>query len=112
MELITEKQGEVVVFKLKGRLDTLTAPDFEQRCLKWLEAGEFWFAVDLGELDYISSAGIRAMLFIAKQLKAQDGSLAISRISGMVEKVFNIAGIYSMFPIYASLDEAITHFKP
>lgn len=112
MELITEKQGEVVVFKLKGRLDTLTAPDFEQRCLKWLEAGEFWFAVDLGELDYISSAGIRSMLFIAKQLKAQDGSLAISRISGMVEKVFNIAGIYSMFPIYASLDEAITHFKP
>lgn len=34
MELITEKQGEVVVFKLKGRLDALTAPDFEQKCSK------------------------------------------------------------------------------
>jgi anti-anti-sigma factor len=112
MELITEKQGEVVVFKLKGRLDTLTAPEFEQKCLKWLDAGEFYFALDLGELDYISSAGIRSMLVIAKKLKARDGGLAFSRISGMVEKVFNIAGIYTMFPMYASLDEAITHFKP
>ncbi len=112
MELITEKQGEVVVFKLKGRLDTFTAPEFEDKCLKWLDAGECRFAVDLGELDYISSAGIRAMLLIAKKLQARDGGLAIARIFGMVEKVFTIAGISSMFPMYASLDEAITHFKP
>jgi anti-anti-sigma factor len=111
MELITEKQGEVVVFKLKGRLDTLTAPEFEEKCLKWLEAGENSFAVDLGELDYISSAGIRSMLVIAKKLHAREGGLAFSRLSGMVEKVFNITGIYSMFPVYASLDEASAHFK-
>ena len=112
MELITEKQGEVVVFKLRGRLDAVTAPEFEQKCLKWLEAGESYFAVDLGELDYISSAGIRTILVVAKQLKAKDGSLAFSRIAGMVAKVFNIAGIYSMFPMYPSLDEAITQLKP
>jgi anti-anti-sigma factor len=112
MELITEKQGAVVVFKLKGRLDALTAPEFEQKCLKWLEAGESCFAVDLGELEYISSAGIRSILFIAKQLKVQDGRLVLSRISGMVEKVFNITGIYSMFPVYASLDEATAQLKP
>jgi anti-anti-sigma factor len=112
MELITEKQGEVVVFKLKGRLDALTAPDFEQKCLKWLDAGESCFAVDMGELEYISSAGIRSILFLAKKLKTQDGSLGFSRISGMVEKVFNIAGIYSMFPMYASLDEALAQLKP
>jgi len=112
MELITEKQGEVVVFKLRGRLDAVTAPEFEQKCLKWLEAGELHFAVDLGELDYISSAGIRTILVVAKQLKAKDGSLAFSRIAGMVAKVFNIAGIYSMFPMYPSLDEAITQLKP
>jgi anti-anti-sigma factor len=111
MELITEKQGEVVVFKLKGRLDALTAPEFEQKCLKWLEAGESWFAVDLGELEYISSAGIRSILFIAKKLKAREGSLGFSRISGMVEKVFSIAGIYAMFPMYGSLEEALAHLK-
>ena len=111
MELITEKQGELVVFKLKGRLDALTAPEFEQRCQKWLDAGESWFAVDLGELEYISSAGIRSILFIAKKLKDQAGGLGFARMSGMVEKVFTIAGIYSMFPMYASLDEALSHLK-
>jgi anti-anti-sigma factor len=112
MELITEKQGEVVVFKLKGRLDALTAPEFEARCQQWLDAGESWFAVDLGELEYISSAGIRTVLLIAKKLKARDGGLGFSRISGMVEKVFTIAGIYSMFPMYASLEEALVQLKP
>ena len=111
MELITEKQGEVVVFKLRGRLDAVTAPEFEQKCLKWLEAGESYFAVDLGELDYISSAGIRTVLVVAKRLKAQDGRLAFSRIAGMVAKVFNIAGIYAMFPMYASLDDALAQLK-
>ena len=112
MELITEKQGEVVVFKLKGRLDALTAPEFEEKCQRWLDDGESWFAVDLGELEYISSAGIRSILFIAKKLKAQEGALGFSRISGMVKKVFTIAGIYSIFPIYASLEEALSQLKP
>jgi anti-anti-sigma factor len=111
MELITEKQGEVVVFKLKGRLDALTAPGFEQKCLKWLEAGESRFAVDLGELEYISSAGIRSILSVAKSLKPQGGCLAFARISGMVEKVFNLAGIHSLFPMYASLEEAAAQLK-
>jgi hypothetical protein len=44
--LITEKQGAVVVFKLKGWLDALTAPEFEQKCLTWLDGGESCFAVD------------------------------------------------------------------
>jgi anti-anti-sigma factor len=112
MELITEKQGELVVFKLKGRLDAMSAPEFEQKCLEWLGAGESCFAVDLGELEYISSAGIRSILIVAKKLKSLDGRLAFSRIAGMVEKVFNIAGIYSMFPMYASLDEAVAGLKP
>lgn len=49
---------------------------------------------------------------MAKKLKTQDGRLALSRVSGMVEKVFNITGIYSMFPMYASLDEALAQLKP
>ena len=112
MELITEKQGYLVVFKIKGRLDAMSAPEFEQKCLEWLGARESCFAMDLGELEYISSAGIRSILIIAKQLKSRDGRLGFCRISGMVEKVFNIAGIYSMFPMYASLEEAITQLKP
>ncbi len=112
MEIITERQGRVVVFKLKGRLDSLTAPSFEQTCLKWLEAGEARFAVDLGELEYISSAGIRSILNVADMLKAQDGDLALARVSGMVERVFTIAGVPSMLPLHPTLDEAIAYVTP
>ncbi len=112
MEIVSEKQGAVVVFKLKGRLDAVTAPGFEQRCLHWLEAGESRFAVDLGEVEYISSAGIRSILNIADMLKAKDGGLALSRTSGMVEKVLQIADIPAMFPLYPTLEEAVAHLTP
>jgi anti-anti-sigma factor len=67
--------------------------------------------VDLGELEYISSAGIRSILLVAKKLKTLEGELGFACISGMVEKVFNIAGIYALFPMYATLEDALAHPK-
>ena len=111
MEVITEKLGQVVVFKVKGRLDALTSPDFEAKCLQWIDGGDSRFAVDLGELEYISSAGIRAILLVTKKLKSLEGELVFASISGMVEKVFNIAGLPALFTMYPTLDEALTHLK-
>ncbi len=112
MEIVTEKQERVVVFKLKGRLDAVTAPSFDQRCLNWLKAGESRFAIDLGELEYISSAGIKSILYVADMLKAHHGGLALSGASGMVEKVLKIADIPSMLPLYPTLEEAVAHLTP
>jgi anti-sigma B factor antagonist len=109
MNLESGKQGETVVLQVTGRLDTLTAPNFEQECAKWLQDGEKSFLVDLEKLEYISSAGLRSFLTIAKKLKAVQGQISFCNLAGMVQEVFTIAGFDTMFTVYSSVDAALNN---
>lgn len=100
MEFNSHKEQGAVSIEVSGRMDANTAPEFEAECAKWLEQGESTLIVDLQNLEYISSAGLRSILASGKKLKAQGGSLILCSLSGMVEEVFNISGFSSIFPIY------------
>ena len=63
--------------------------------------------LDLGGVDYISSAGLRAILLIGRKLNAMSGYLRFCNLGGMVKEVFSISGFNSLFPVYASLTEAL-----
>ena len=109
MEIIsTGKKGDTMVVSVKGRMDASTAPDFEKNMEEWIDGGQHAFAVDLSELDYISSAGLRAILSIAKKLKASNGNLLIVSLKGSVKEVFEISGFSSIIPIYDSVDAALS----
>lgn len=102
MELKEKKISDVVVVSVKGRMDALTAPDFEDNLCCIINKGENKIVVDLGELEYISSAGLRAILSTAKRIKAAEGKIAFANLSGMVSEVFDISGFTSMFNIYGT----------
>lgn len=107
MKLESSKSGDVVVLKLIGRMDAVTAPDFEKECDSWLGQGDKDIVVQMNELEYISSAGLRSLLSSAKKLKAEGGSLKFCNLSGMVQEVFTLSGFAHMFPIFSSLEEAL-----
>lgn len=103
----TCQKGNTVVCTIKGRLDSLTAPDLEKECTTWIEAGKHLLVFDLAELEYISSAGLRVFIATAKKLKARQGDLRFCNARAMVKEVFVIAGLPSMFTLYDSLDAAM-----
>ncbi len=107
MEFDIRKQGNCTVIKVKGRMDAVTAPEFESECGKRMEAGEKVFVVDMSGLEYISSAGLRSILSTAKKLKALHGEIRFCALQGMVQEVFSISGFATMFPISDTLDAAI-----
>jgi len=107
MELKSGKQGKATVIKIKGRMDALTAPEFEKESSRWIDEGASSLIIDLGELEYISSAGLRSILLTAKKLKANQGQISFCCPSGMVMKVFSMSGFSSMFSMYDSLEEAL-----
>ncbi len=107
MEFDSSKQGDSVVIKVKGRMDAVSAPEFEKECGKWIEAGDKSLIIDLGGLEYISSAGLRSILAAAKKLKAAQGAICFCNLQGMVQEVFSISGFATMFPIKDSLEEAL-----
>ena len=107
MEINTKKDQNIVIVSLKGRMDAVTSPDFEKSLSERIAAGESNFLINLGHLEYISSAGLRSILTIAKLLKAKDGKILFAGLRGPVKDVFNISGFGAIFKIFETEEEAL-----
>jgi len=102
MKFEDEAKGRVAL--LTGRLDTKAAQDFEKTALSW-ECRNV--VLDFTELEYISSAGLRSILVLAKRLLPLGGKLVLFGMSGVVEEVFGVSGFDSFLPVTKSREEAI-----
>ena len=107
MNVKTQEEKGYWVVKLEGRLDISNSSQFEQDCMNWIEHGQRKFILDLGALEYISSAGLRSILAATKKLKAQNGSLALCSLSGLVEEVVTVSGFDNILQVFADLDQAM-----
>jgi anti-anti-sigma factor len=103
----TGKEKGRFIITVTGRMDAVTAPEFETRVLDWIHAGETHLIVDLGGLEYISSAGLRSILTIAKNLKTQQGQMVLCALRNTVKEVFEISGFSTIIPVCESVDVAI-----
>lgn len=101
------KNGDTLIVSVHGRLDAITAPDFESECAGRINGGELFLIADFTGLEYISSAGLRSILQIAKKLRQRKGDITFCGLSSMVENVFSISGFATMFSIHESLDKAL-----
>lgn len=107
MDISEEKTDGVMAVGLKGRLDALSAKAVEERLLRMITAGETRMVLDLGEVGYISSIGLRVLLIAAKRLKAAKGQIAICAMQPPIKKVFDIAGFTALFKIFPTREEAV-----
>ena len=107
MEISVRKEKNVSVVSVTGRMDAVTAPEFEKSLSELMSKGEKKFLVNLVGLEYISSAGLRSILVIAKQSKAGQGEVIFSGLRGPVEEVFKISGFHSIFKIFDSEEAAL-----
>lgn len=106
MEIIEENQQDIAVFKLNGRLDSMTSEEFDLRIETTLQNGTRHLIIDCQYLDYITSAGLRVLNKTAKRLKREDGRIVLFAMADYVKEVFEIAGFDSFLPIVASFEEA------
>lgn len=107
MEVIKAKDSKAIVADVKGRVDAVTAPAFEKRIVEIMNEENLPLLIDFGELEYISSAGLRSILIISKNLKAKGLQVYFARLQGNVKEVFNISGFGSIFKIFETKEDAI-----
>jgi len=88
-------------------MDAENTPEFEEECRACIAAGLTSLVVDLGELAYVSSMGLRSFISVAKILQGKGGALRICRMNGLVKQVFEITGLLQIFPVYDSVDAAL-----
>jgi anti-anti-sigma factor len=110
MEISKKKEKDVLVTSVSGRIDAVTAPEFEKNLMESIGAGEKILLLRMNQLEYISSAGLRSILAIAKVLKAKEGKLVFAGLQGPVKDVFKISGFGSIFTIYDNEEEALKQF--
>jgi anti-anti-sigma factor len=106
MQISTRTSNDIHIVAINGSLDSTTSPE-AQKSLDAVVAGAKKVALDFSQLDYISSAGLRILLGVAKQLRAKGGTLGMFGLNQSVREVFDISGFSSILPFYPSEADAL-----
>ena len=107
MEIVQDREGGAAIVSPAGRLDSAAAPLLQQALVTLDAAGERRIVLDLGRLDYISSAGLGVLFWIAKRMREVGGALALCSLGDQVRRVFELAGFMPHFTIASTRDEAV-----
>ncbi len=98
MTVTTEKDGGKVVISLEGKLGASTAGEFDKAVTENIsDATELVF--DFDKLEYMASAGLRVLLYAARVMKKQQGSMKIIHVNESVMEVFTFTGMASTMDI-------------
>ncbi len=107
MEISTQDYKRVSVMKVTGRVDSSTAPELEAELKRLADADKVHLVLDLKDVDYMSSAGLRAMVSTLKAVKHVHGDLRLASPSPRVEEVLRLAGLPSISSVSPSREEAV-----
>ncbi len=98
---------KAVVLKVTGRMDAENAHEFELACERWIATGATHLIADLGELQYVSSMGLRCFLAVAQKLKSVSGSLILCGLHGLPRQVFEMTRLIGLFPVFETTQQAL-----
>jgi anti-sigma B factor antagonist len=97
MEIVIT-HNEAMVIALKGRLDTVTSQELLDAFAKE-EVNEPLVSMEMKDLEYISSAGLRALLAIKKDLAAKGKQFEICHLNNICQEVFKVTGFINVLTI-------------
>ena len=107
MEITNTTLEKATVIHVTGRLDALNNEKFELQCTEMIDSLNTNIIVDLSQLQYISSAGLRSILKLVKYCQQKKLSLMLCSLQPSVFDVFKISGFATFLKIFNSIDEAV-----
>ena len=110
MEIGEERRGAALVLSPQGRLDSTTAPEFEQRVRARMAEGNRDFVIDLGALDYVSSAGLRALVIASKSSNGR--GLGLAAMQPVVREIYAIARFDAIIAAFETVRDALAKLDP
>ena len=109
MELSASQLGSIRVLTVRGRLDHAHAKAFESALVAHLAQcgpGGNALVLDFANVVYISSVGLRVLLLAAKQVKAQNGRIAIAALTPVVTEVFQVSHFNLVLKVFPDVTAA------
>ena len=111
MEIETQEMNHCDIVKVKGRVDSSTAPDFSAALEKLNSENKFKIVIDMTELDYMSSAGFRALLAAQRNCKRYTrGEVVLVAVPERIQEALELAGFTELFKSFDDTVSAVDNF--
>jgi len=110
MDVNVETRGQVAVVSVSGSIDAMTSTRLSEVLDAQIEGGQVNIVADLGDVDYTSSAGLRAMLASLKESRRLGGDFRLAAIQPGVFRVLEMSGFTTILKHYPTVDEAVDSF--
>ena len=110
MDIVTDRINDVLIAEARGRVDGTNAAAFEEALSNAVSQHDRAMIIDLEKLTYISSAGLRVILLIAKTMRRHNGKLAMCSLQTPIREVSQISGFDKIIPVHGSRAAALDSF--
>lgn len=104
----SELENNIRMIKLIGKLDIVGVGEIENRFAGYSAGDGVHMVVDLSEVEFLASIGIRLLTLTAKSVTSRGGKIALVNPTSDVEQVLDVTGIPAIIPIYSNLASAKT----
>jgi anti-sigma B factor antagonist len=111
MEITTQQFKHCDLLSIKGKVDSFTAPDLTRAIEALNNAGRFRIILDLGKLEYMSSAGFRALLLGQRNCKRYNrGEVVLASVPKKIMDALELTGFTPLFKIFDDIIPAVGNF--
>jgi anti-sigma B factor antagonist len=101
---------DISVISVKGYVDTTTSSELEESLKRLLRKGRYDIVIDLGDVNYISSAGWGIFISEIKEIRENGGDLKLASMIGDVYEVFELLEFQTILESFDSVEEAVVSF--
>jgi anti-sigma B factor antagonist len=106
MEITVKPVGQVTVIEISGEIDSNTAPQAQERILPLAEPGSK-LLLDMSGVEYMSSAGLRMLLSMYRQVAQHNGSIVLVGLAEEIKDTMSITGFLNFFTTRDTVDEGL-----
>lgn len=103
--------GQISIIRVGGYIDTTTSSEVERELNNLLKLGKYQIIIDLGNVDYISSAGWGIFISEIKQIRENNGDLKLVRMIPDVYEIFELLEFHHILDVYDTIEAAINKFE-
>ena len=107
LEITTKELGGSCVVFPSGELNAQSCTALQSLLMEEISNGRHHLVVNLSELSFIASAGLRVLLIVARRVAATQGKVSLIEGTPEIMEVLEISGVKTLIPVYPSVEAAV-----
>jgi anti-sigma B factor antagonist len=111
MEIDATVEGTLAVVKPHGKIDFVTSGEVDKKLTELADSGAMQFVIDMGDVPFVASAGLRALLKCTQPVQPQGGGIRLASVNQAVREVIEVSGFGEIMPIFEGEAEARADFN-